>query len=69
MVTIVLTLIIRFAGVNGPWLRRKLGISVLIEAGPAAKIRRGVSDTKRWGIVDVLLGGINEGLWTHVTRS
>jgi len=25
------------AGVNGPWLRQKLGISVLIKTGPAAK--------------------------------
>jgi len=28
---IVLTLIIRLAGVDGPWLRQKLGIFVLIK--------------------------------------
>jgi len=35
---IVLTLIIRLAGVDGSWLRQKLGISVLIKTGPAAKL-------------------------------
>ena len=35
---IVLTLIIRLAGVDGPWWRQKLGISVLIKTGPAAKL-------------------------------
>ena len=35
---IVLTLIIRLDKVNGPWLRRKLGISVLIKTGPVAKV-------------------------------
>ena len=32
------TLIIRLLGVEGPWLRQKLGISVLIKTGPAAKL-------------------------------
>jgi len=35
---IVLTLIIRLAGVNDPWLRQKLEISILIRTGPAAKL-------------------------------
>jgi len=30
---IVLTLILRLPGVNGPWLRKKLGISALIKTG------------------------------------
>ena len=34
----VLTLTIRLAGVDGPWLRQKLGIVVLIKTGPAAKV-------------------------------
>ena len=33
----MLTLIISLPGVDCPWLRRKLGISVLIKTGPAAK--------------------------------
>ena len=36
MVPILSTLVIRLAGVDSPWLRRKLGISVLIKTGPAA---------------------------------
>ena len=35
---IVLTLVIRLLGVDGPWLDKKLGISVLIKTGPAAKL-------------------------------
>ena len=35
---IVLTVIIRLAGVDGPWLRQKLGISVLIKTVPVAKL-------------------------------
>ena len=38
MVPIVLTLTIRLAGVDGPWLRSKLGISVVIKTGPASKL-------------------------------
>ena len=34
---IVLTLIIRLAAVDGPWIRQKLGILVLIKTGPAKK--------------------------------
>ena len=35
---IVLTLNIRLAGVDGPWLRQKVEISVLIKTGPTAKL-------------------------------
>ena len=35
---IVLTLVIRLLGVDAPWLDKKLGISVLIKTGPAAKL-------------------------------
>ena len=34
----VLTLIVRLAGADGPWLRQKLGISILIKTKPAAKL-------------------------------
>ena len=34
----VLTLIVRLAGEDGPWLRQKLGISILIKTKPAAKL-------------------------------
>ena len=37
MVTI-LSLVIRLAGVNGPWLRQNPGILVLIKTGPDAKV-------------------------------
>jgi len=35
---IVLTLTIRLAGVDGPWLRHKLGLVVSIKTGPAAEL-------------------------------
>ena len=35
---IVVTLLIRLPGVGGTWLRQKLGISILINTGPAAKL-------------------------------
>ena len=35
---IVLTLIIRFSGVDGPWSKQRLGILILIKTGPAAKL-------------------------------
>ena len=34
----VFTLLIRLLGVDGTWLRQKLGISILIKTGPAAKL-------------------------------
>jgi len=34
----VLSFIIELAGVDGPWLRQKLGIVVLIKAGPAEEL-------------------------------
>ena len=32
----MVTITIRLTGVDGPWLRQKLGIVVLIKTGPAA---------------------------------
>jgi len=37
-IIIVLTLTIRLTGVDGPWLRQKLGIVVLMKTGPAAEL-------------------------------
>ena len=34
----VLTLLIRLLGIDGSWLRQKLGISILIKTGTVAKL-------------------------------